>query len=95
MVTGPLVVRLYGQLGFLAVSLIGIVMAGIFISYLGEPGITVGASGGSMALVSAITWAVLGDLAVRQSRWGRFLGVCLITFLLLSLINISEPTRRN
>ena len=72
MVTGPLVVRLYGQLGFLAVSLIGIVMAGIFISYLGEPGITVGASGGSMALVSAITWPSSETWQYRQSRWGRF-----------------------
>lgn len=86
LVTGPLVVRVYGQLGFLAISLLGIGTAGIFISYLGEPGVTVGASGGSMALVAAITWAVLGDLSVRRSRWGRFLGSCLVGFLILEVI---------
>ena len=85
-VAGPVVARHYGQLGFLTITFVGIVSAGIFISFLGEPGVTVGASGGTMALIGALMFFVLGAPEIRRSRWGRFVGICLIGLIVLEVI---------
>lgn len=83
---GPVVARHYGQIGFLIITLMGIVIAGLSISFLGEPGVTVGASGGTMALVGALMLYVLGAPEVRRSRWGRFVGMCLVALIALEVV---------
>jgi membrane associated rhomboid family serine protease len=84
-ITGPIIVRTHGTAYFISIFLGGVLSAGVSISLFGMPGITVGASGGTMALVGALTAYVLTEATIRRTRWGRLMSLFLCSLVLLEL----------
>ncbi len=82
---GPIVSRTHGAIFFITCLLGGVLCAGVSISLFGSPGVTVGASGGTMALIGALATYVLTDPLIRVTRWGRTVGLFLCVLATMEL----------
>ena len=61
-------------------------MAGINISLVGTYGVTVGASGGTMALFGLLVGHIWSRPPIRTTRWGRSIGYALTALVVLEIV---------
>ncbi len=90
-VVGPFILRALGAAGFWFVFVGGIILAGIGISFFGQHQLTIGASGGVMALMAALIPICLMHPQVKGSLTARgFLNLVLTVCVLQTAIDISN-----
>ena len=80
---GPVVVRGLGAAGFIGVFVGSVILAGVAISLLGSPGLTVGASAGAVGLLGALGAMALFKPRVRGTRTAQFVARAVLVLVLL------------
>jgi membrane associated rhomboid family serine protease len=88
---GPFVVRGLGIVGFYWVFFGGMILAGLGISFFGHPGLTVGASGGVIALMGSLIPVCLWHPVTRGTMVAKaFLKITFFAVVLQSTIDASN-----